>query len=106
MNRENFPGFNPEKEPKRIGVPSEDDIMELGIALSIGEIDKVKDLSLKMMQEIFDSQMYDRDGKRSEDRDTVKTVEARMEGSNIFLTGTYETKGEIKHFEIKIPYKK
>lgn len=83
-NIENSSQPNPEegKSGDRIGIPSQDDLMELGLALHLQDAAKLDALALKIGQEIVDSQKGDRAGGMEY---TVTNVETRVDGKDIIL---------------------
>ena len=84
-----------------MGIPSEDDIMELGAALFIGAHGaKFEDLKKRVAQQIVDSLKYSRSDRKKEH--IIKTVDARRDKKNIILDMTFEDGTELK--EIKLPF--
>ena len=86
-----------------LATPSPDDIMELGLGLSMGKTDgEMKDLEMRIAQQILDSQNHDRGG-QSENL-VAADATAKFAGKDIILS--IKCQGREQAVECKLPYGK
>jgi len=101
-NIENSPQPDPEKFKlrDRISVPSEDDLMELGLALHLQDAAAIDALKLKMAREIMDSQRGDRAGGTEY---KVMNVEMASDGKDVILRIFCQERDEPFEAKLRLP---